>query len=113
MEAVMKRKIKEFTENSLSEIEYRLRRLCGRPTPAKRLVAVLIMCIVFAVANIWFVVSSIYSIGKKDAEKELIKLQHIETLELPVKQLKDKNNHNQLNNNEHEYEQSNDGRKRE
>jgi len=62
------------------KLKYRLKQLCGRPSPVKRLVSVLVICSVFAVANIYFVVRSIYSIGKNDAEKELIKLQHIERL---------------------------------
>ena len=74
----MKQKINEF----MLEIENRLKHLCGRPSPAKRLVVVLAVCAVLAAVNIWFVVGSIYSIGKNDAQKELIKLQHIETLEL-------------------------------
>jgi len=85
----MKKKINQFHR----EIEYRLKRLCGQPSPKKRLVTVLVIGVVLAVANIWFLVSSIYNIGKNDAEKELMKLQHtcteqrrsIERLELQKK----------------------------
>jgi hypothetical protein len=74
----MRQKISEFW----SEVEYKLKRLCGRPSPMKRLVSVLVICVFFATANIWFVVSSIYNIGKNDGKKEVIKLQHIEPLDL-------------------------------
>ena len=48
----------------------------------KRFIAVIIIGVVFAVANVWFVASSIYHMGSRDAKEELIKLQHIETLKL-------------------------------
>jgi hypothetical protein len=113
MEVVMKREFKEFKEKALSEIESRLKHLCGRPSPAKRLIAVLAVCAALAAVNIWFVVSSICSIGKNDAQKELIKLQHIETPELQKSQLENKNKNNQLKGNENEYRQSDEGREQE
>jgi len=78
----MKKKINEFHLKVGHEIQQRLKRLCGRPSPKKRLVVVLLVCVIFATVNIWFLVSAICGIGKNDAEMELIKLQHIETLEL-------------------------------
>jgi hypothetical protein len=65
--------------------EYTFRRLCGRPTPLKRFITVLIIGGILAFVNIWFVVSSIYNMGKRDAEKEFLELQHIQTLELQHK----------------------------
>ena len=58
--------------------EYRLRRLCGKPSPIKRLIIVLLLSLFFAVVNVWFFVSTVYNIGKKDAQKEMLKLEHIE-----------------------------------
>ena len=75
-------KIKEFLVNVWDEVEYCLRLMCGKPTPMKRFIVVLIIGGALAVANIYFVVSSIYNIGKRDAEKEFLQLQHIETPEL-------------------------------
>ena len=75
----MKQKINEFW----NEVEIKLKRLCGRPTPMKRLITVIIMCVVFATVNLWYVYNSIYNIGKNDAEKEFLKLRHIEGLPLP------------------------------
>ena len=69
-------KINEFQTKVGHEIQQRLKRLCGRPSPMKRLVFVIIVCAVLAVVNIWFLFSSIYNIGKNDAEKELMKMQH-------------------------------------
>jgi hypothetical protein len=78
----MKKKIGNFWETARSEIEYRLRRICGRPSPLKRFVTVLILGSVLAIANLYLVISSIYNIGKRDAEQEFMQLQHIETLKL-------------------------------
>jgi hypothetical protein len=85
-----------------SETEKRLKRLCGRPSPVKRLVAVLVTGGLFAAANIYFVVSSIYQIGKNDTENELLKMQHIERLELPESQLKINNDELKIDNDEFE-----------
>jgi hypothetical protein len=85
----MKKKIGNFWATARSETEYRLRQLCGRPSPLKRFVTVLILGSVLAIANLYLVVSSIYNIGKRDAEQEFMKLQHIETLKLQQKQSSD------------------------
>ena len=75
----MKQKINEFW----NDLEYRLKQLCGRPTPFKRLIMVIFICVAFGAVNVWFVYSSIYNIGKKDAEKEFLKMRHIEGLPFP------------------------------
>ncbi|KAA6304665.1 hypothetical protein EZS27_043688, partial [termite gut metagenome] len=66
------------------ELTYGLRRLCLCPSPAKRLVTVLVLAVVLGGANIYFVVSSIYNIGKRDAQKEFLEVEHIKELELPT-----------------------------
>jgi len=68
------------------KLKYRLKQLCGRPSPAKRLVVVLFLCAVFAAGNIYFLICAFSGIGKYNAEKELLKLEHIEPLELPKKE---------------------------
>ncbi|GHT41995.1 hypothetical protein FACS189437_09560 [Bacteroidia bacterium] len=100
----MRKKIKEFLINAWDEIEYRLRLLCGKPTPMKRFVMVLIIGGALALANIYFVVSSIYNMGVNDAKKQFLEVQHIETLKL---QQSKKDSINILNQKEYEYEQSN------
>jgi hypothetical protein len=97
----LRTKIKDFLINAWDEIEYRLRLLCGKPTPMKRFMIVLIIGGALAVANIYFVVSSIYNIGVSDAKKQFLEVQHIETLKLQ------KDSINILNQKEYEYEQSN------
>ena len=103
----MRSKIIEFQAKARHKIERRLKRLCGKPSPAKRLMAVLFIGVTLAAANVYFLVSSIYSIGKNDAEKELIKVQHIETLELRRDTIK---NVELKIKNQDDGQQSNDGR---
>jgi hypothetical protein len=57
-----------------------LRIVCGKPSPAKRLVIVLIIGCVLSVVSVCTLVRSIYNIGKRDAE--LIHIEHIKQLEL-------------------------------
>jgi len=64
----------------------RLKQICGRPSPAKRLVVVLFFCAVFAAGNIYFLVIAFSGIGKYEKDRELMKLEHIEALELPKKE---------------------------
>jgi hypothetical protein len=78
-------RIGEFLSAAWGEIVYGLKCLCGKPTPFKRFIAVVIVCGALALANIYLVVSSIYNMGKHDAEKQFLELQHIESLELPLK----------------------------
>jgi hypothetical protein len=99
----IKSKIMDFLSNVGYEIEYGLRLLCGRPSPMKRFITVFVIGGALAAANLYFVVSSIYNIGKHDAEKEFLRLQHIETLKLQPKSKKDSiNNSNSKN---YEYKQ--------
>jgi len=78
----LRNKIREFGSKALDKIEYSLKRLCGQPTPFKRFIVVLVLGSILAIANIALVVSSIYNIGKQDAEKTFLELQHIKSLEL-------------------------------
>jgi hypothetical protein len=78
----IKNKIRDFLSNAWDEIEYGLRLLCGQPSPMKRFITVLIIGVALTVVHLYFVVSSIYNIGKRDAEREFLRLQHIETLKL-------------------------------
>ena len=73
---------KEVKNNFWNEIDRRLKRLCGRPSPTKRLIIVLVVCVVLAAVNIYFVVSTIYAIGKNSAKKEFLNIQHIEGLKI-------------------------------
>lgn len=58
----------------------RLRRLCGRITPEKRLAVILTMFLFFSIASVYIFVSGIYNIGKNDGRR--IEIEHIRLLEL-------------------------------
>jgi hypothetical protein len=80
----LRKKVVEFVSDAWGEIEYGLRCLCGRPSPVKRFIAVLAVGGILTVANIYFVASSIYNIGKRDVEKKFLELQHMEPIEFPL-----------------------------
>ena len=58
----------------------RLRRMCGRITPGKRLAVILVMFFFFGGLSIYITVSSIYNIGKRDGRRQ--KIEHIRQLPL-------------------------------
>ncbi|MDR0506850.1 MAG: TraL conjugative transposon family protein [Dysgonamonadaceae bacterium] len=64
------------------ELTCGIRWLCLCPSPCKRLITALVLIAVFGGINIYFVANSIYNMGKRDAEKKFLELQHIQPLEL-------------------------------
>jgi hypothetical protein len=62
------------------EISYRLRLICGKPSPMKRFIFVLGCCTMLGIVSIYMTVHSIHSIGKQDTE--LMHIEHIEQLEI-------------------------------
>ena len=58
----------------------RLRRMCGRITPGKRLAVILVMFFFFGGLSIYITVSSIYNIGKRDGQR--LQIEHIRQLPL-------------------------------
>lgn len=55
-------------------LDDRLRRMCGRLTPEKRVIAIVVMAVVFAVINFCMIFSAIYNIGREDAKREIIEI---------------------------------------
>ena len=53
----------------------RLRRMCGRITPGKRLAVILVMFFFLGGLSIYITVSSIYNIGKRDGQR--LQIEHI------------------------------------
>ena len=74
--------MKKLINKFLDWVDYGLRRLCGELTPEKRLITILAMCVIFGIGSIYMTVSSIYNIGKRDAEQKYLELEHIKRLEL-------------------------------
>ena len=79
----MKSRIKKRLIAIWDEIEYGLRRLCGKPSPMKQFIIILILGGSLSVSYIYSLVSSIYNIGKRDVE--LMHIEHIKQLELQHK----------------------------
>lgn len=66
-------KVQDWADN-------RLRRMCGRITPGKRLVVILVMFFLFGGLSIYITVASIYNIGKRDGQH--LQIEHIKQIPL-------------------------------
>ena len=79
----------KFMAKVIAEIQdwadVKLRRLCGRITPGKRLTVILLMFVFFGGMSIYITVSSIYNIGKRDGQR--LQIEHIR--QLPLQQTND------------------------
>lgn len=78
----MRRKI----DRVLFKLDDKLRAFCGRMSPEKRLLFIAIVLLILTVVNIYFMFSTIYNMGKRDAERELYKIENIKGLDLEYKQ---------------------------
>lgn len=71
----------------------KLRQFCGRMSPEKRLVILLVMFALFGFGSIYIMGSAIYQIGKNEGQQ--IEIEHIRQLQLhskdSINQLKDYN----------------------
>lgn len=70
-------------EKAQDWVDEKLRRLCGRITPEKRLVVVLVMFVFFGGMSIYITVSSIYNIGKRDGQQ--LQIEHLGRLPMEAK----------------------------
>lgn len=74
------RKKKGCIEKMQDWADDRLRRLCGRITPGKRLTVIFVMFFLFGGLSIYITVSSIYNIGKRDGRR--LQIEHIKQYSL-------------------------------
>ena len=70
----MERK-RNYIEKVQDWADDRLRQMCGRITPGKRLAVILVMFLFFGGLSIYITVSSIYNIGKRDGRR--LQIEHI------------------------------------
>jgi len=61
-------------------IEEKLKQYCASLSPQKRLFSILILCTIFGIVSLYISFSSIYNINKTDREQ--IKIEHINQLQL-------------------------------
>ena len=76
-------KIREWLSDTMDWMEDCLRRLYGKPSMMKQFVIVLILGSALSVFSIYSIVTSIYSMGRTDAQKEFMEIKHAGHLELP------------------------------
>jgi hypothetical protein len=92
-------------------IDCGINRICYSMSPLARLLSVLVVGLVCGMVFLYMMVVSIYNIGKRDAEKEFLRLQYIESLELQPKAKNDSmdsiKNYELKIKSKDEYEQSN------
>ena len=65
-----------------SRIEEKLQNYCASLSPKKRLVSIMILCSVFGIFSLYISFSSFYNINKTDRDQ--IKIEHINQLQLHV-----------------------------
>lgn len=75
----MERK-RNYIERVQDWLDERLRRMCGRITPGKRLAVILVMFLLFGGLSVYITVSSIYHIGKRDGQR--LRIEHIRQIPL-------------------------------
>ena len=79
---------KNYIEKVQDWADDKLRQMCGRITPGKRLTVILLMFVFFGGMSIYITVSSIYNIGKRDGQR--LQIEHIR--QLPLQQTNDRIN---------------------
>jgi hypothetical protein len=94
----IKTKIRRLWNRLLDGIDDGFRRMCYGVSPVGRFILALALYILLSVAYLYFIVSSLYTIGKQDAEKEFFKLQHIQKPDV----LRENDSINHLNQKEYE-----------
>ncbi len=55
-------------------IEEKLRGLCGRLSPEKRVITIIVLVVLFALVNFYMIFRAIYDIGREDARQEVIEI---------------------------------------
>lgn len=55
-------------------IEKKLRGLCGRLSPEKRVITIIVLVVLFALVNFYMIFRAIYDIGREDARQEVIEI---------------------------------------
>ena len=96
----MKKEIRKFLANAGYAIEHRIKLLCGKPSPMKQFILVLVIGGAMWIGSFCILVDSIYKIGKNDARGEFPEVEHIRQLQLKNDSI------NLLKQQMYEYEQS-------
>jgi hypothetical protein len=78
--------ITEYLHKLWERIDYGIRWACYGISPAGRLIIALTFFLLYGILAIYVTVSSIYNMGKHDAEIKFMELKHIESLKLQQKQ---------------------------
>lgn len=66
--------MKKLIQKLRDGLEDWLRKLCGKITPDKRVIAIAVLMVLFAALNIWITFRAIYNIGREDARMDVIEI---------------------------------------
>ena len=75
--------MKQQIMNLRERAEEALRKACGRMTPARRMIVVLIASTLFAMGCLWMTLAAIYNMGKERERRQFEEMRHIRTLFVP------------------------------
>ncbi len=73
--------MKKMYVKTKQQVSERLRGLCDRLSPQNRLIAIIVLAVLFALANFYMIFRAIYDIGHENATQELIQITPIEVPE--------------------------------
>lgn len=59
-------------------IEDCLRKVCGKISPDRRAITIVVLLIIFAAVNFWVTFRAIYSIGREERRQEVIEITPVE-----------------------------------
>ncbi len=72
------------------QVSERLRGLCDRLLPQNRLIAIIVLAVLFALVNFYMIFRAIYDIGRENATQELMQITPIKVPEfVPADTLSD------------------------
>lgn len=71
-------------------IEEKLRDLCGRLSPEKRVITIIVLVVLFALVNFYMIFRTIYDIGREDDRQKVIEITPLNILDfVPADTLSD------------------------
>lgn len=70
--------MKKFIQKIKDFVEIRLKGLCERISPEKRVMTIVILFALFALVNFYMIFRAIYDIGREDAGQEIMQIAPIE-----------------------------------
>ncbi len=82
--------MKKMYVQTKQQVSEKLRSLCDRLSPQNRLIAIIVLVVLFALANFYMIFRAIYDIGRENAGQEILRIAPIEVPDfVPANSLSD------------------------